>query len=251
MIAMSNFAELSALEQSLGKKIFPLHLNWDSAKGELHEEAEAVEDPSFFFTADEYDPHATTQTREIFLIKRDENGYYRGIWVDPSDPYGKALIEGDYDRAFEIADARLEEDPNNPDHHFDKAYALAEMGRNEEAIETYEALLSIDPHNASAINNIGVSLDRLGQTNEAHRTFQKAAQLAPHDILIQANLASSYLGIGNLKAYHDQVERVFSIHPRTIEDRLALHNFKQDTGISNLAEARMLKNDSTTHYGFH
>jgi len=248
---MQSPAELSAIEHSLGKRVFPLLLNWNAVKGTQHEGEEPLNPQSLFFAAADYDAYTTVQTRDIFLLKRDDNGFYTGIWVDPSDPYGKAIISGNYDKALQIADARLQEYPNNPDHLFHKAYALGEIGRCAEAIETYEALLSIEPNNAHAINNIAVSLEALGQVNEAHSMYQKAGKLEPNDILIQANLAQSHLSMGNVAAHSEQVERVLSMSPRNLEDRLALHNFKHYIGISNLAAPNTQMDDEALHFALH
>lgn len=252
MISMSNLVELSALEQSLGKRIFPLHLNWDSAKGDLHEESGPPNLPNLFFAAgQDYDANVERDTGEIFVLKCDENGFYKGIWVDPSDPYGKAILSDDYETAAEIADARLQEDPDNPHFLFEKAYAISEAGRDAEAVDIYETLLSIDPNNSSAMNNLALSLHAVGRMNEAHSMHQKAAKLAPNDILIQGNLARSYLINGNMTAYTQQIERVLAMHPRNLEDRLALHNFKKDTGISSANELHAPAHDGAPHFNQH
>jgi superkiller protein 3 len=56
-------------------------------------------------------------------------------------------------------------------------YALAKLGRHEEAIEKYERATQLDPKNAIAFNNWRYALVNLGRQEEADEKCARAADL--------------------------------------------------------------------------
>jgi tetratricopeptide (TPR) repeat protein len=188
----------------------------------------------------EDDPKQGHETGKVFILIRDENGFYKVLHVDPRSPYGQAVITGDYKRAAQISKEQLAEDPENTDLLFDAAFALGNAGRHEEALEYYKQLLALDPDNAAAWNNMGCELCSLGREGEAHDAFKRAYNLDPNDFIHAQNLANSYCRRGNMNAYFQYLEKAMNTTSSDIDARVARYNFEKTSGLSCASGVRAL-----------
>jgi Flp pilus assembly protein TadD len=59
-----------------------------------------------------------------------------------------------------------------------KAVALANLGRYEEAEEWFRQALDLDPRDTTAWTNLGLTLNRLGREPEAMACFGKVRELS-------------------------------------------------------------------------
>ncbi len=73
-----------------------------------------------------------------------------------------------------------------------RAWALTEMGRDEEALETLEPLLDEFPQSARLLGTLGVVLSNRDDLEQARDVLEEAVELAPEDEVALANLALVY-----------------------------------------------------------
>ena len=86
---------------------------------------------------------------------------------------------------------------------FNKAYALAVLGKNEEAIEWYDKSLAIEPNNANTLGNNAILLDNMGKHLEAIELYDKALFFEP---MHSNNLRNKGLTLTNLGKYDQALE---------------------------------------------
>ena len=111
------------------------------------------------------------------------------------------------------------ESPND----YQKALALAELGRHAEALAAIEEYLRTSPDNAEVLNDAGAILHCLGRSDEAIERFVKARNLQPDSAEILWNLTETYLAVGRAKdamELFDDMQR-FSILNADVLNRAA------------------------------
>ena len=84
----------------------------------------------------------------------------------------------------------LEINPNHIDAIFNKGFALARLGKQEEAIVCYEKVLEINPNHVNALSNKGVALGFLDKYEEAVVCYDRALEISPNNSDIIANLVA-------------------------------------------------------------
>jgi tetratricopeptide (TPR) repeat protein len=73
-----------------------------------------------------------------------------------------------------------------------RAWALTEMGRDEEALEMLDPLLEEFPKSARLLGALGVVLSNTDDLEEAREALEEAVELSPNDQVCLANLALVY-----------------------------------------------------------
>jgi tetratricopeptide (TPR) repeat protein len=86
---------------------------------------------------------------------------------------------GRADLALELADKALVKAPGHADALYERAAALLDLLRFEEAVAAFRAVLAIAPDDAFAHDGLGLALEWLGKTAEAEAEHARARQLAP------------------------------------------------------------------------
>jgi Flp pilus assembly protein TadD len=76
---------------------------------------------------------------------------------------------------------------------FDKALALHQEDRMQEAVDAYRANLTTEPENEAVMLNLGQALRRLGRTEESEVPYRQATDLP-------ASAAGAWCNLGNLSA---------------------------------------------------
>jgi tetratricopeptide (TPR) repeat protein/tRNA A-37 threonylcarbamoyl transferase component Bud32 len=110
--------------------------------------------------------------------------------------FAVALAEiflGETEKAMEGIAKAQELDPRNPQFPYMKAFALRNLGRNEEAEAVYRDIVRVRPNFWPAYNEIGYLLSRQFQYQKAAEAFGEAAAMAPRVALPLANQGSMYL----------------------------------------------------------
>jgi tetratricopeptide (TPR) repeat protein len=86
---------------------------------------------------------------------------------------------GKYEEAIQAYEEALKQNPQMIGAWIDKGLDLERLGRHEEAIQSYEAALQINPKHEGAWYSKGVSLLNSKQYNESISAFEQALQLKP------------------------------------------------------------------------
>jgi len=73
-----------------------------------------------------------------------------------------------------------------------RAWALSELGRDEEALETLDELIEEYPHSARLLGTLGVVLSNADDLDDARDALEEAVDLNPDDEVALANLALVY-----------------------------------------------------------
>ncbi len=73
-----------------------------------------------------------------------------------------------------------------------RAWALSELGRDQEALETLDPLLEAYPRSARLLGTLGVVLSNTEDLDDAREALEEAVELAPEDEVSLANLALVY-----------------------------------------------------------
>ncbi len=127
----------------------------------------------------------------------------------------------------------------------DRAIALAQAGRLDEAVAATRRVLALDPTNRTALTRLGVFLRRAGRLDEAAEAFARQAALAPRDPFARAQHALALLDLGRpedarRELAEAEAEGVESIETHLVLARAALEAGRPDEARAALAAARPL-----------
>jgi VWFA-related protein len=134
----------------------------------------------------------STHTVEVRILRDDTRAvaqieHYRPTF-DPNAgraalEQAKALLEsgGDASRALASLDSAIAQDPQRSEAHFQRAIALAILGRTGEALESARQATYLDSGVGAAHYLIGVLAEQLGDLDTAWRELVNA-ELAGHDV---------------------------------------------------------------------
>jgi len=98
-----------------------------------------------------------------------------------------------------------------------KAVALMNLSKHEDAIECLKQVLKVKPDHVKAMNNLGDNLNSLQRFNEAIEVFDKALQFDPHRLSVLYNKGNSYL---HLKRFHEAIEwydKALQVQPNDVD----------------------------------
>lgn len=103
----------------------------------------------------------------------------------------EALKAGDAARAAELYAEASVCDPQNAVYHSNRAAALMQLGRDEEAVRECEAAVALNPAYARSYSRLGAALHKLGRYQEAlDRGYNKALELDPTNATVRENKAA-------------------------------------------------------------
>lgn len=112
------------------------------------------------------------------------------------------MRQGAYEKALAIYGQVLDRVPEAPNIHNNMGYALAQLGRYEEAIAHFEAAREqggSGPLAATLLHNWANALEKLGRTEEAADKYAEAAALDP-------SRADVFINWGNVLVHLDRLE---------------------------------------------
>lgn len=103
----------------------------------------------------------------------------------------EALKAGDAARAAELYAEATKCDPQNAVYHSNRAAALMQLGRDEEAARECEAAIALNPAYARSYSRLGAALHKLGRYQEAlDRGYNKALAIDPTNATVRENKAA-------------------------------------------------------------
>lgn len=148
-----------------------------------------------------------------------------------------AIQTGDFKKAVSIVDEAIKINSNIDTYHFNKANALQNLNRNNEAIESFDYALKLNPEYADAHSNRGLALENLGRDQEALFCYHEA-------IKIKSDQAEFYYNRGNiyqkLNLYSEALkdyQAAISINPNYGNAYYNFGNTLRELGNFNLAIA--------------
>ena len=125
------------------------------------------------------------------------------------------LNTGKTERAIEILNELLRDDPTNPQYASWKANALLAAGRPTEVEAVYRQVIMRRPNYWPAYNDLGYALERQRRYEEAAKAFSEASDVAPLVALPLANLGSIYLALGRNSEAADALRRSIDRAPNS------------------------------------
>ncbi len=132
-----------------------------------------------------------------------------------------ANAEDDNDKAIELIQQAITQNPDIPSFHNNLGHCLWHQGRLTAAIESYHRALAIQPNYASAYNNLGIALKDTGNIDAAIDSYRKALKINSEEVTAHNNLLYTL----NLSpAYSAQT--IFAEHQRFYQQHAAKLTFE-------------------------
>lgn len=144
--------------------------------------------------------------------------------VNPqTDPQRTLLVQAEaqvlrdakqYKDAFEVIEAALAEQPDNPDLMYDAAMAAEKLDRLDILETRLSRLIELKPDHAQAYNALGYTLaDRNLRLPEARQLIEKALSLAPEDGFILDSMGWVLYRQGELDAGLEYLRKAYAARP--------------------------------------
>jgi tetratricopeptide (TPR) repeat protein len=178
-------------------------------------------------------------------------GYVGGGSADVDRLAGSYFSKGEFDKAIEIWEEKLRDDPDNAQVLTYVANARLHKGQIDEAVSILErvveknpefvdarnllgvcyinldrladaeraalSVLAVDPANGEAYFNLGVIADKRGRHDEALTAFKRSVDLRGDYDEARVNLANEYLRRGNFKHARIQARKALEITPGLLD----------------------------------
>lgn len=110
---------------------------------------------------------------------------------------GHELSNGQAVQALEATNARLADQPDDPQAQFLQAMALAQTGDVAHAIDLYRTLSATYPQRAHIWNNLGVLYARKGRLGQARDALAHAVEAEPDYATADENLGDVYVALAS------------------------------------------------------
>lgn len=144
---------------------------------------------------------------------------------------GAARLErGDPEGALRMYAHAMNLKPDDEEVHFNTAFALARLGKTNEAILAYTEALRILPDYAEAHINLGNLLVGLRRHNEAMGHFSTALKVNPESSSAMNNLGRCLAELGHMKEAVIQFSEAIRAHPEYLEARFNLAGAQSQLG---------------------
>jgi tetratricopeptide (TPR) repeat protein len=131
-----------------------------------------------------------------------------GSWNDSDALTQRAVAliqQRRWQEALEGLDEVLSIDPFNAACHFHRGVALDELGRHDEALVAYQSAREIEPDHLDTLNRLALSLYQVGRSEDAISTFEQIEQMDPTYEPAYCNRVHIFVELGKF----DQAEEVF------------------------------------------
>lgn len=148
--------------------------------------------------------------------------------IDTNDPAvltnlgNEALGEGDLPRAIEFYRSALKLKPDDEEHHFNLAFALARSGGTDEAIRHYGEALRLFPDYTEAHNNLGNLLVLQRRFTNALGHFAEAVRLSPDNSSYYNNRGRCLALLGRPAEAIPDFQQALKLHTNYFEARFNL-----------------------------
>jgi len=121
---------------------------------------------------------------------------------------------GRFEDALACCDRALVIDPRHANAWLNKGNAIGSLGRSEEAMACFDRVLEIDPRHASAWHNKGFVLDRLGRSQEALACYDRAITIRPQDAETWSARGITLWNLGRSEEALASYDRAIAINPQ-------------------------------------
>jgi tetratricopeptide (TPR) repeat protein len=132
------------------------------------------------------------------------------------DTAAQEMRQGSYEKAVQLYQDVLTRVPDAPNIHNNLGYALAQMGRYDEALPHFEAADKQGgpvPLRATLLHNWANALEKLGRYDEASQKYALAAQADPTRADVFVNWGNALVEEGHLDDAADRYRQAVQINP--------------------------------------
>lgn len=143
--------------------------------------------------------------------------------ADPSsakDWYERAmaLLQGDrHEEAIAHFDRAIAIDPQHAEAYCGRAISRRQTGQNKAAIADYERAIALKPKFYKAHNNLGVVLQVMGRPREAIASYERALAANPRYARAHINRGNALLELRDLQSALASYEQAIALDPRNTE----------------------------------
>lgn len=156
----------------------------------------------------------------------------------------RAMKNGDVELAVESYRTAVEADPEDALAQYNLGFALAHLGRADEAESQFRKAIELDPDYRNAHFNLASTLSKEGRWEEAAEHYRKAYEIDPEDRQAHLELARSLAALGRTEEAAKELEAVIS-EAESYEAPLAA---EAHTVLAALLEAQGRPDDAAEHY---
>lgn len=180
-----------------------------------------------FFTNAQY-LEAISQAQQLTLLNSEDSFNWKllGTSFVKAEHYEEAIQP-----LLEAIRLKAESDSLNS-----LGFALAQLGRSNEAISCYERSIEIDPEYAQAYNNFGIVYRDLGNLDRALDYYKKALDLDPDYAEAYINRGCALEEMGLLKEAEDSCKQALDLAPNSY------------AALNNLGKVQMLLGEHQASY---
>ena len=120
--------------------------------------------------------------------------------------------------------------PSSPEHHYNAACALEQLGRDSEAMTALQQVVTLDANHAEAQERLGVQWLNRGRLGTAVDCFRRAAAAARNTVLGRRSEARILLVEGRPAEYEAYLRQSIALYPTNPEMKLLLAGMLRERG---------------------
>lgn len=129
---------------------------------------------------------------------------------------------GRCDEALELLAPLIEENPNSVRLYVARGIVLMSLDRCEEACDALEFAVALDPHDGVALANLGNAYENLGEFDNALRTYRKAEDQGADLVWLLQRRAAVLRDMGDFAAARGTLRRYLSLAPEDADAWVSL-----------------------------
>ena len=162
-------------------------------------------------------------------LKDAEKLYWAVLNLNPAQADALNLLGviahhgGDIDKALSLFEKAVDAAPKLPNIHYNKANALRDAGKTQEAYLSYNTALSHDPQHKDSLLNVALMLQNNDQPRKALGFLSKLIAYFPQDSKAHINMGLCCASMGNPIGAVDALAKALDLQPKdpTINFQLA------------------------------
>lgn len=132
------------------------------------------------------------------------------------------IREGQFERAIEVLEIVLIEDPTNREALCNIGIAFTESGQNERAIKALNYCMKLDSGNAEVHEALGCAYFRRQEFTKAREYFDKALALKPESASVLRNIGVLFSTMSKHDESYDYLKRSLDLNPDDYRTMYAL-----------------------------